>query len=563
MRTLFRRVGARLGVLAGFTALTLVLTAPLAWRLGSGGPTNTGDGQMSIWNISWVARALVIDPVHVYDANIFAPHRSTLAYSEANLPAGALGLPAWWLSRNAYAAYNTSVILAFLTSALATFGLVRRLTASAQAAAVSAILFAFAPFAMVRYAHIQLLVTAGLSLSLWAFHRFVDRPGIVRALTLSGALALAGLCSGYYGFFAGIAVALGMVYYGIRGRWWRSPKVLALCLLAPAGAALLILPFFLPYIALLENAEPFRTLADARQYSATWRSYLTSASHVHRALLGGVIPFEQAAIPERVLFPGFVALGLAAVALVGGPRHHFPGGPASVPARSPSPELAGFYTLLIAVSGWLSLGPAGGLYTLAYRVVPAWSLLRAPSRFGTLVALALAVLAGIGLAETLRRISRPRLVAAAVGVLAVCELASVPLDVRDPIPVPPAHRLLAKLPAGAVAEFPFFWEPVDFHRQAIYMLYSTAHWHPIVNGYSDHVPDDFKAMAVPVSGFPSWEAFGLLRRHGTRYVVFHLNLYDRRSREKLLERIDRYKEFIEPLLEQDEVWIYEIVKWPE
>jgi hypothetical protein len=45
---------------------------------------------MAIWNVAWVARTLVTDPLHVFDANIFYPHRQTLSYSESNLGAGIL-----------------------------------------------------------------------------------------------------------------------------------------------------------------------------------------------------------------------------------------------------------------------------------------------------------------------------------------------------------------------------------------------------------------------------------------------------------------------------------------
>ena len=46
----------------------------------------------------WPARSSS-DPLHVFDANIFYPHRWTLAYSEANLGAGALAAPVYWLDR--------------------------------------------------------------------------------------------------------------------------------------------------------------------------------------------------------------------------------------------------------------------------------------------------------------------------------------------------------------------------------------------------------------------------------------------------------------------------------
>ncbi len=353
-----------------------------------------------------------------------------------------------------------------------------------------------------------------------------------------------------------------MIYYAAARGHWRRPAYVGLCLVAAAGTALAILPFFVPYVDLLKDAGPFRTLDDARQYSATFRSYLTSTARVHQLVIGSFLPFNQADYPERVLFPGFVALGLATTVLV---RVLRKGGGQTLAAAgiANARETAGYYALLAAIAAWFSFGPSGWLYTAAYRVVPAWSLLRAPSRFGALVTLAFAVLAGLALASWLRTSPRRRLVAILVGVAAVADVAAVPWDVRDALPVPVANRMLASLPPGAVAEFPFFFRPIDFHRHSIYMLYSTAHWHPIVNGYSDRIPEDFKAMVIPVSSFPAWEAFGILRKHGARYVVFHLDWYDGRSREKLLERIDCYKLFLRPMVQQGDVWLFEITQWPE
>lgn len=553
-----RRFVRALAAAVGFALVTALLTWPVAWRAAGTGPVNTGDGQFSIWNVSWVARALVADPWHVYDANIFAPHRGTLAFSEANLPAGVLALPAWWLSRNPYLAYNSAVFLSILLAALATFALARWLTSSTPAAAVSALLFAFAPFAVVRYAHIQLLMTAVLPLALLAMHRFVERPGVGRALAISLAVALAGLACGYYGFFAALAVGLGLVYFGIRRRAWRDARYVALCALATLGAGLAILPFFVPYLGLVRQPDPFRTLADARQYSADWQAYFSSTTTLHRAVLGIAVPFDQARFPELILFPGFVAVVCAALAIAAGAARR-----SSAEPGSRGREAIGFYACLAAVSAWLSFGPSAGLYTLAYRIVPAWSLLRAPARFGILVGLALSALAAVGLADAFRRSRRPGLVLLLAAAAAVAELSAVPWDVRDALPVARPYRMLAQLPPGSVAEFPFFFRPIDFHRHSLYMLYSTAHWHPLVNGYSDFVPDDFRQMVVPVSSFPAWEALGILSAHGARYVMFHLDLYDARSREKLLERIERYREYIRPLAQEGDVWLYEIVKGTE
>ena len=68
------------------------------------------------------------------------------------------------------------------------------------------------------------------------------------------------------------------------------------------------------------------------------------------------------------------------------------------------------------------------------------------------------------------------------------------------------------------------------------MSASGWHWQPLINGYSDHIPLEFRELAPRMHGFPSMESFAELRQRRARYVVMHLNLYGRRDRERMLER---------------------------
>lgn len=74
--------------------LAVVMTWPLAAGLGRLGRTTTMDGLYGVWNVAWVAHALVTAPTTLFDANIFYPHRGTLAYSESNIVAGVVAIPA-------------------------------------------------------------------------------------------------------------------------------------------------------------------------------------------------------------------------------------------------------------------------------------------------------------------------------------------------------------------------------------------------------------------------------------------------------------------------------------
>ena len=547
-------------VVAGALLLTAALTYPLVVKLDRVGRVNTDDGKYALWNVAWVADALIVHPSTLFDANIFYPARNALAFSEANIGAGTVAVPAWGLTGNPYLAYNSVVFFAFVMSAAGAYYLVRHLSGSREAAAVGAVLFAFCPFIFARTAHIQLLMSFGLPFSLLAFHRLVARPGAGRAVTLGVLLWVQALSCAYYGIFAGLIVGLGTLLFAATRGLWRSPRYWLCIALAAAVALGLTAPFFLPYVQ-VQQAGFARTIDEAREYSANGGAWLASSAWAHRWWLPRIEGFSE------VLFPGALASGLGLAGLVRGLRRPASGtAPAatSLPAVPVLPrDVVLFYAVVAIAAFWASFGPAAGLYRVLYNTLPVFSFLRAPARIGIVVPMALAVLASVVLAPWLRARTRPALWTAALVALAALELNGAPLTgFRDAPPIPEAYRMLARLPRGAVAEFPYFYRRGDFPRHAEYMLGSTVHFQPLINGYSDHIPADWRENVVPLSSFPTRESFGILGKIGARYVVFHLRGYDRRSRERLLERLQTYGRYLRPLVQQDDVWLYEIVDWP-
>ena len=62
------------------------------------------------------------------------------------------------------------------------------------------------------------------------------------------------------------------------------------------------------------------------------------------------------------------------------------------------------------------------------------------------------------------------------------------------------------------------------------MLNSTAHWKPLVNGYSDHIPSAFSTRLPVLADFPTAASFDTLPV-GVRYAIFHLDGYKGRLHE--------------------------------
>jgi hypothetical protein len=530
-------------VVLAATALAVTLTYPLAFNLDRFGRVNTDDGRWSIWVVSWVAHALTTTPLRVYDANIFYPHRNTLAFSEANLGAGALGVPVWLATHNPYTTHNVVFLAAFVIAFAGAYYLSRYLSGSRPAASLAGVLFAFCPYMFARTAHVQLLFIGLLPWCMFAFHRLVDQPTVTRSVVLGLLLSATALTCAYYGIFAVLMVGLGTIVYAVSRSLWRSRDYWIAIALAAFVSISLTVPFFLPYLTVQQTGGFVRTLADAQEYAANLGAWGASSAWAHRWWLPALGPFNE------VLFPGLLTLMLGVAGAVVLMRQ----------AR----DTAVLYVLIAVIAFWTSFGPEAGLYRLLYQTIPIFSFLRAPSRTGILVTLSLVVFAAIAVSHLLPRMRHPRLVAAALFLAAVAELTTVPLtQFREAAPLSPVYHLLATLPRGAVAEFPYWYERYDFPRHAYYMLNSTAHWQPLVNGYSDHIPSDFRSTVMPLSSFPTRESFGILAKAGARYVVFHLDMYNTRARERLMERLDTYAPYLRPLAQEGSVWLYEIVAWP-
>ena len=540
---MLRRLREPILVLLGFAGLTVVFTYPLAFRLGSLGRTDNADGQFAIWNVAWVARTLVVDPLHVFDANIFYPHRWTLAYSETNLGSGLAALPVYWLTGSPYIAFNFTLLASFIASGTGTYYLVRHLTSDRRAAVASGIAFAFCPYLFGHIPHIQLLMTAGLPFCLLAFHRLVEQPTFGRAAALGLAMTAQTLFCAYYGVFAMLIVGYAVLFTLAWRRTWRDRRFVLAVAVAACVALVTTLPLAIPYLLVQSETGFVRSVEAAREYAASWRAYFASNAYVHgqmMRMMGGA---------GELLFPGFVALGFA---LFGTGRAW---------RRNRSTEFVLLYLTLALLAFWTSLGPAAGLYRVLYETVPGFTLMRAPSRFGVIVTFALSVLAGFGIAFFLSKRSRPALIGTAIIVITITEL-MVPLRLTS-VPAPePAYQVLATLPRGPVIDLPVYSHPFRFLR-ARYMLGSTIHWMPIVVAYSDFIPQDFMDSMNVLADFPSVHAFERLERDRVRYAVFHLDQYGSESaRDGLLARIDQFSEHLRPLHKDGRTLLYEIVEYP-
>jgi hypothetical protein len=498
-----------LAAVAFFAALSVFHTWPLASAPTTLSRNDNGDTALNTWAICWIADHIVSDPLRVFDGNIFHPERRTIAFSEPVFVPGVLSVPVRLAGASPVLTYNISLMTGYALSGLAMFWLIWRWTGQYLASLIAGTLFAFNAHTLVRMAHLQAVHAEGLPLLLLGFDGVLRGGSIRSALTLAAGGAIVGLTSGYSMVFGLVMLAVSAA---VRHREWIGPRfwrVAVACGWA-AGAALIVLaPLIWVYAEVRREHGVVRDFDLIRAFSGNLSSFAATGGRLHYETWSRLV-FERW-IPRETLFPGLVASALVVVYLL-------------------SPEWRrdgrARMFLAIAIAGVvLSFGVHTPVYSLVYYLVPFGSSLRVASRFGYLLLVGVAGLAGLAMAATQARSTSRRWMAVPLLVLLLVnvEASRVPVGYIEDPPVSQVYRTLASLPEGIVVEMPFWIVQTDVHRNAPHMLMATLHRKPLLNGYSGFVPTSYRRNADTLWFFPFREAaFETLNELGVRYVVMHL-----------------------------------------
>jgi len=540
------RWGGALGAAAFYATAAVLLTWPLFRRPASTVVSAAADVLLTVWILAWDVHALVTRPLELFHANIFYPARYTLALAEhllGNLPAFA---PVYLLTGNPVLAHEATLLASFVIAGLAMAAYVLHWTRDGGAALAAGFLYAFAPFRLwqmieLHYIAIQWLPLVALAIDL-VLHGARPRAA---AVGLAGVVLVSSLCSYYVGYATFLLAAI-YTASAVRARGRPAMARLALVAVALVAAAGVVALVSVPYLYL-------RRAGIIPDYAANG---FASLGFIGMAVYGLFGQLAFYVLSQRGPVPEFLTYTGLALALVGilRRRGHPRGG-----------------LLAVAVLGLLlSLGhvlaapwtrPIPLPYAWLAAVVPGFSSMRLPQRFGALVTLATAAFAGFGLA-TLRRALMTRGRGGAARVLPALVILLLAVEVRPPpitpatLPVgpaiPPAYGWLAAHGEGAaLLELPT--AALFLERQAFAMYYSTAHWLPLANGYSAYPPHPYVDIIGTLEQMPRADALdAILAALPVRWVLVHreaiLPSWWPRWEVVLEPRLQRVAEFGEAVL---------------
>ena len=360
------------------------------------------------------------------------------------------------------AAYDWLVLLSVPLSAAAAFLLARHCALSPGAALLAALLFAFSPFHLAHAAyHPHIAQTQWLPLYLLALWRCMDEATWVAVAWLAAAAAAVALSNFYGGLIAAVITPIAVVAYWywrarFAARGWRHLRSTVGTLAALACAGLAWAWWHAP--SLIRDREAF---AFPREelfiYSAKWWSY--HVPPVAHPMLGGLarriwsgagvtdgLLEQQVSLGWGVILLALVAIGVWLTPFLNRSAKRSSGDNDGPPPGERAVDAVPILVTLAAVALVSSFSPETTLFgvtiarpsALLYLVVP---MFRSYARFGVVVQLMAALLAGIGAAHLLAGGTRSsRLFAVALVTVTLLEYAVQPSALwRDVLPTR-AHR---------------------------------------------------------------------------------------------------------------------------
>ncbi len=528
-------------------------TWPLARHLDEALPGDLGDPLLNAWILGWDADRIRHGLAGFWDAPIFYPYHHTLAFSEHLLGIAVPVAPVVWLTGRPLVAYNVAFIASFALAGFGMWLLVQRLTDRRDAAVVAGLIFAFAPARFAQVGHLQVLMSGWMPIALWALHGYVETRSRRALAACIAAFLVESLSNGYYIYFLALPVAVVALHALVVHPADR--KRMAGDFVGSAAVILVVLlPIALVYVDARRTYGLRRTEEDVANFGADLGAYLHGTEAIHPPIaLWRRLPYvAKPGGPEGEIFPGVAALALAGLALW--PRRST----SHLTRRDLVPLYAGVGLVALVLSlgtrptawGWPL--PIGAPYRWLFAYLPGFDGLRVPARLSVVVLLAIAVLAGAGVARLLEILS-PRLRWATMAIVAALVLlegdgGALPLAFLTPHGRPDraAYEWIRDHEPGPLLELPA--DQADGGLRTFqYQFQTLVHRRPIVNGASGYQSALQAFVGGPASPLADFDRFGdalrMLRALGVRNIVVHPDAYaDRDLAEATLDRLRRDRE---------------------
>ncbi|HEY3959794.1 MAG TPA: hypothetical protein VGL68_04700 [Solirubrobacteraceae bacterium] len=499
-------------------ALAVLTTWPLILHMPSRIAPDLGDPVRTAWQVAYVGHAMLHDPLHLFNANVFYPHPLSLAFSDSLLGYG----PAGFFGSGTVAAlvrYNLLFLWAWSLCFAGAYLLARELGLGRLAGGATGIAFAYAPYRVTEAGHLHVISSGGIALALFlllrGYRRCSSRLVLAGWLVSAWQVSLGFTLGLQYSYLIAILALLALAYWWRAGRPALPRRLVIVTCVGMAIFGVVAIYQARPYLKVAnEYPTAKRTLKEVKTYSSG-PAALVSASSENR-IWGPVTAAARADVHsknEDVFFPGLAIFALAAIGLALG-----------LYSRRLRAGLAVGIVACSVLAMGLGLTGAGYPYRLLYDYAPGWDGVRVPGRVFTTATLFYALLAGAGAQWLIGWMGRwgerrsLRGLPALLGVvLLVGLLGEGAGHLNHPVVPQPAQAEIG-LPG------PLLDLPTDGAADRVWQYFSTDGFYKIPVGNSTFDIPAVDDLRGGMSGFPDRASVEKLRYYGIRTVVLHLRM---------------------------------------
>lgn len=566
-------------VLLFFLLLTVMMTFPLAFNINThlSGTFDTNEPFAALWE-GWRFKFISL---HEHDLSSYCFISYPFGLPTANaiiFPVGMFIIRGLSVLTNEIFMYNFLVLLSFLLSGLFVFILVQYLTKNSLVSIFSGIIYAFCPYHFARaWQHLGLGDIQWMPLYLYALFRLRNERKLKNSIFV--ALVFFIFSENYiYAYFMIVAtIVFAALIFFYRGQQQKR-KIFQLLTLSACFIFLLTLPtayivyknyfFGVPKEAISLYYRPF---SDLFIQSARPLSYFLPT--IFHPIFGNITQTFVGSdlygkiLTEHTLYLGWIPLMLSFVSY----RQWRKKGKNYKPEIKNSNTLGneyfyiGFFIILAIVAWFFSQPPWWTIGALKiympsffmYKILP---MFRAYCRFGIVVMLAVAVLAGFGLKFILDRCKTQKkkiTITILFCILVLFEFWNYPpFRVIDLTKYPKVYDWLKAQPNNAViAEYPLDLDGLN----PLYLFYQTKHRKRMINAT---VPGTYaNQVSRELTNLFDYKTAEGLSWLGVRYVLIHTEWY--KNNESRLEQLETQgiekNNGLKFIKHFDDVDVYEVV----
>lgn len=473
------------------------------------------DGLFITWTLNQTIDKIPNDLPHLFDGNIFWPHKNVKAYSDLLIPSALLAYIPVKLTGIPVVAFNFNFVVGHLAVILISYFWFYEMSKSRTSSFIAAVAFGLSQIKFSFYGALQMWALQWFLLSAWMLWKYAN-SGKVKYFYISAFFFVVQMWESFLPAFWVVTIAallLPSMWKYLKHDWQRLLRIAILPLVS-------ILPVLWLYSSFYQEFHAVRSIRDTAHFAMSvddlWKGYLS---------------------------PGlFLLLFIVILAFL----RHGESGSESIRRnfylhrfrlRSGITKDLMFFALLGVISFILSLGPVlkwsghtvklGNLflplpYGILYYIVPGFGAFRTPSRFIWLFGFALSGIAAI-LFPKLPKL--PKLLTLFLFSLPI--LSGTKLSTVYPIPTPqnyhPIYKELKSLPGDVILELPIYSSAAPgAQEEVLRMLYSLDHKKHLVNGYSGFFPPDWQELVKDLNeNYPSEELDKRMKETGVDYIILH------------------------------------------